>query len=241
MTKVLIGDAPRLLFLEVGGTFLSAVIVIACCGIVRGRESNRGYLMVVLVLIASGFATTPLCDYGIMVSPLIYYAGFSYCYASLFFAVPLFAGARPHRRAVELFAPMLLSMQIGQAMGAVAESLPLDRTSAFSFAGLVLYAVFMIAVVAFNTQGGKAKRRSGISSSATLEARCGELALRYGLTPRETTILNMLAEGKSNTEIQNSLVLSKDTVKSHIRNIYKKLDIHSRPNLYRLINNLPSQ
>jgi LuxR family maltose regulon positive regulatory protein len=48
------------------------------------------------------------------------------------------------------------------------------------------------------------------------------------LSPRELEVLQLIAEGHSNREIANILVLSPSTVKVHTRSIYRKLDVNSR-------------
>jgi len=48
------------------------------------------------------------------------------------------------------------------------------------------------------------------------------------LTPRELEILQLIAAGLSNKAIQESLMLSKNTVRTHIKNLYSKLGVHSR-------------
>jgi PAS domain S-box-containing protein len=48
------------------------------------------------------------------------------------------------------------------------------------------------------------------------------------LTPRERQILALAAEGRSNQEIARQLVLSPATVKTHLQNIYRKLDAPDR-------------
>jgi DNA-binding NarL/FixJ family response regulator len=49
-----------------------------------------------------------------------------------------------------------------------------------------------------------------------------------GLSEREATVLAALARGLSNKEIGNGLRVSEQTVKFHLRNIYRKLDVASR-------------
>lgn len=48
------------------------------------------------------------------------------------------------------------------------------------------------------------------------------------LTPREQEILGLIAAGLSNKEIEQRLVISKNTVRTHIKNLYSKLDASSR-------------
>jgi len=50
----------------------------------------------------------------------------------------------------------------------------------------------------------------------------------YNLSTREKEVLNLLAEGSNYQGIANDLFISLDTVRHHIRNIYKKLHVHSR-------------
>ncbi len=48
------------------------------------------------------------------------------------------------------------------------------------------------------------------------------------LTRRETEILEQIATGKSRKRIAEELYIDLETVKSHIKNIYFKLDVHSK-------------
>jgi LuxR family maltose regulon positive regulatory protein len=48
------------------------------------------------------------------------------------------------------------------------------------------------------------------------------------LTERELEVLRLLAAGLGNKEIAETLVIALSTVKQHLKNIYAKLDVHSR-------------
>ena len=52
--------------------------------------------------------------------------------------------------------------------------------------------------------------------------------IKYDLTEREISVLNLLADGYNYQEIADNLFISVDTVRHHIRNIYKKLHVHSQ-------------
>lgn len=54
---------------------------------------------------------------------------------------------------------------------------------------------------------------------------------QYGLTKRETEVLSFLAEGRSSSYIAGELYLSDNTVRSYVKNIYQKLDVHSKQDL----------
>ncbi len=48
------------------------------------------------------------------------------------------------------------------------------------------------------------------------------------LTKRETEILEQIANGKSRSKIAKEMFIDLETVKSHLKNIYSKLNVHSR-------------
>ena len=48
------------------------------------------------------------------------------------------------------------------------------------------------------------------------------------LSPRERDVLASMAEGKRGRQIAEELVISTDTVRTHTRSIFSKLDVHSR-------------
>ncbi|WP_445003684.1 LuxR C-terminal-related transcriptional regulator [Halomonas mongoliensis] len=49
-----------------------------------------------------------------------------------------------------------------------------------------------------------------------------------GLTHRELEIIGLLGSGASNGEIADRLFVSEHTVKSHLYNIFRKIDVHNR-------------
>jgi LuxR family maltose regulon positive regulatory protein len=70
-------------------------------------------------------------------------------------------------------------------------------------------------------------RTSRVAGPASLSPPPAE-TLIDPLTARELEVLRLLAQGLSNKEIAARLVVAPSTVKQHLRNIYGKLDAHSR-------------
>jgi len=50
----------------------------------------------------------------------------------------------------------------------------------------------------------------------------------YGLSEREKEVLTLLAQGNNYQQIGDQLFISVDTVRHHIKNIYKKLHVHTQ-------------
>lgn len=50
-----------------------------------------------------------------------------------------------------------------------------------------------------------------------------------GLSAREAQIMSLIAGGRTNGEIAAHLFLAEKTVKNHVRRIYSKLGVGSRP------------
>lgn len=61
------------------------------------------------------------------------------------------------------------------------------------------------------------------------------LAETYQLSPRETDVLRCLAMGYNSSTTASKLHISWNTVRTHTRNIYGKLDVHSHQELIRLV------
>ncbi len=58
---------------------------------------------------------------------------------------------------------------------------------------------------------------------------------KFGLTRREETILKLLLEGRENATICERLIISENTLKKHILNLYRKLGINNRVSLFKMI------
>lgn len=76
-----------------------------------------------------------------------------------------------------------------------------------------------------------------LSSGAALDSQVAGLILdrirnektnRNPLSPQETEVLNLISRGLCNKEIAYDLKISAHTVSFHLRNIYRKFDVHSQ-------------
>ncbi len=93
---------------------------------------------------------------------------------------------------------------------------PKENTSKNSWIWLLLMLLFTS--VAFNFfQFVTSRRKRNLSSD-----------LGKNLTQQEQKVLDFILEDKTNKEIATSMFVSVSTIKTHINNLYKKLDVRSR-------------
>lgn len=62
-----------------------------------------------------------------------------------------------------------------------------------------------------------------------------EAVKKYNLTKREQTILGLLLQGMENAQICDQLSITVNTLKKHILNIYRKLGIRNRVQMFKLV------
>ena len=79
---------------------------------------------------------------------------------------------------------------------------------------------------AFPSQTSASAKPENVSHH--IKRRHRELAQKYNLSPRETDVFLLLAQGRSRPHISNELFLADGTVKTHISHIYRKLNVHTR-------------
>jgi len=60
------------------------------------------------------------------------------------------------------------------------------------------------------------------------ETPTGMVPVKSPLTPREWEVIDLLYHGKTTDEIADALVLSRETVRSHVKNMLRKLGVTSR-------------
>ena len=70
---------------------------------------------------------------------------------------------------------------------------------------------------------------------ASLDEACAAIGKAHGLTGRETEIFAMMARGRNVSFVQEHFVISRNTVKTHVKRIYKKLGVHSQQELIDLV------
>ena len=83
--------------------------------------------------------------------------------------------------------------------------------------GVGTVGVAAVGVRAGSVRAGKAGGDAGVDST------------NHRLSAREAEVMSLIADGQTNGEIAARLFLAEKTVKNHVRRIYSKLGVGSRP------------
>lgn len=78
-------------------------------------------------------------------------------------------------------------------------------------------------------------RSQGIAARNSLVRACALLSKERGLSQREEEVLLLLAQRKTARDIERELCVANGTAKAHIRHVYQKLDIHTREELFDMV------
>ncbi len=120
--------------------------------------------------------------------------------------------------------------------------------SVASYLGAILFTFYLIVIAIVNAplvEGGPAVSAPGGAAPGDLEAviarHCEALSAQWALTPRESEVMSLLARGHSYPYIAKELVVSENTIRTHVRNVYRKARIGSREELIALIHQQTAQ
>lgn len=238
--------------LPVPGGTCSFLVALALLLMVRLRER---FDVRVLGSLAAPFACVGLLGslsvFSAYPVPVSFAAGMGYYCFSTFMFVLLFNisfryGANPlwlfgFSRAPRVAAAILVPLIADSGILPPA-SLPTDVVLAVMVVVLVGVSSLLVTGRSFDTTWGirllddsEGDAANRVVETPSLEERCDRAAWLYGLTKREEEVLALLARNMSTPEIERELLISKGTARNHIQHVYKKLDVHSRDEVERLL------
>ena len=242
-------------FGEVGGVPLSDFLVIVPVAVVAvwaalSRKAFPADLLAqvsVLFVVAGFFTGTMLLEAAPMASVTLLSAG-NTLFDMVAWAALVAVAARNERGAVAAFAwgrgLTGLGTIVGAALGVAANGLVGGNLVGIEVIGGVLILVFvgyaLIGLKSFSfsaTIAGVTPVNQEVAKAPERDfgERCREVAEHYGLSPRELEVFMMLARGRDRAYIQEQLVVSRNTVKAHVKHVYAKLGIHTHQELIDLV------
>lgn len=154
-----------------------------------------------------------------------------------FFDIAVWVALTTTTRATKLSPTFVFGL--GQAVLAVATLLGMILIFAIGVGGkivsLLLITIYLVFLAATMTRNDQQNVRRKIDLEEYLGERCAELGTHFLLSPREKEVLLYLSRGHSHVYIAETLFISENTVRSHVRKIYDKMGISSREELLKLI------
>ena len=131
------------------------------------------------------------------------------------------------------------ALMTGRALGVVIGSVALqafassEQTIVFFcvLAFLVLLAALLLTNNANMRTGWGFVRPGNPEEETDVFRTCEVIAKDYGLTQRELEIMHSVIMGKTRKEIAEDLFITQNTIKTHLHNLYGKIDIHSEGDL----------
>ncbi|MCI9495680.1 MAG: helix-turn-helix transcriptional regulator [Adlercreutzia mucosicola] len=225
---------------------VSMLFVMAACVLVyvvsvrRGTDFGRLTYQIALPLVALGFLLLPLSQGWSLAATAAYRIGFQYMYVILW-GLWVYCARRDGTASLWLIACGLLSLQLSKLVGFVASADAITVLGA-AFDPSVFTSVFLFATVVFAlfakenriAEGGWEGVRPAAEASdeaSFAEQRYEGAAAVFSLSPRETEVFYLLLRGRSRAHIAKELVVTEETVKSHIKAIYQKAGVHTKQDL----------
>lgn len=124
---------------------------------------------------------------------------------------------------------------VGQAIGLASMDGRLThytlQLSIVAIVVILLSSLYLITSKTAQESWGLVSPGKAASHGDAFQAACIDLVDSCSLSVRETEVFMLLAQGRNKRNISNKLVLSENTIKTHISNIYQKLDVHSQQEL----------
>ena len=218
-----------------------------------GQEDKLFSLIVLFIM--AGLLITPITlGYDNFWAHTFIFLG-STCFSTLLWLLVFGMGKRNFAATIPAFGTMMCLESLGRFAGGSAGDAAI---AAFSNDPVHLQAVTLLMALIFFAFVWLAFRRfsfteaiRGIEDIAALPetnatradepqtedkgGRCRELVREASLTPREAEIFQLLAAGRNAQYIMDTLHVTRNTAKAHIKHIYTKLGVHSHQELLTLI------
>jgi DNA-binding CsgD family transcriptional regulator len=198
---------------------------------------------IALPLMATGFIFLPLHDPFNIIGTAVHQLGYQYFYIILWALWPVLA-RRNDVPAGWIVCWGILSIQLGQFLGStLSAQLKGVLTTDFDLAMFSALAILVILLIALFALGNNAAATSwgflkpveeGGHTSPFMRI-CMRMARSCNLSPRETEVFLLLAKGRNRAYISADMVVSSETVKTHTKSIYRKMNVHSQQEIIDII------
>jgi len=229
-----------------------AVVALQAVFSKRVRPADILY-QVASLLIAAGLLAVPLPQFVGTTVPNMLTAAGADCFWVLMYYTLACIGRRNIAQAIPAFGWALFAGSFGTLMGtsfgyALNTLGGIDPTHvdlAIAVVVLLFFAYNVIVLRAFSfeatVQGVEPIREvqaAPVEPGVEVDPigrQCARVSAAFGLTEREADVMALLAHSRNVPFITDELVISRNTIKTHIKHIYQKLDVHSQQELIDMV------
>lgn len=236
-TILLSGDYGAPVELLAGCSFAISAVMLFACALFFRMDFNQLIYQVGFFVMAFGYLMLSLAGPAYVGALLVHLTGCRFV-DIMMWALCVYLIKQRGLPTNWVFAITTCFLLFGQLTGSLVGAATIAQ---FSFSGQgahVLSIVMVFAILALalvfsdrkNLRTGWGMVRPGDVDEPTgdFEMGCELVCRQYNLTAREAEVLVLLAKGRNRAYICSELTLSKETVKTHVRNIYRKMDVHSQ-------------
>lgn len=235
--QIVLRDALNIAAIVVG------VLALHLSTSVLRMDFNHLTYQVALPLMAAGFLFLPLHGVPAVLGTAVHQCGYQYFYIVLWATWPILA-QRGDVPAGWIVTWGMLAIQFGQLVGSFAAAfaapmlggdLELAMFSACAIFVMLLVAIFVFGNQTPETGWGFVKPAEASGALSEPDGTATRLARRFRLSPREAEVFFLLAKGRNRAYIAHELSIGDETVKSHVKSLYRKMDVHSQQELIDLV------
>lgn len=230
------GDAGTVLLNAL--SFIAAAVLLLFTALFVKMDFNHLIYQVGFSIMATGALLIALAPAAPAAGEFVQFVGFCYVHLIMWGLCSYFT------KSFALPAPWVVAwptccLMAGQLIGGGAAAALVQQPDALAWtttlATLVSFTLLLAALLMMSnrnlTTGWGIAQPASTPGDESLEAALRDLATDYRITPREADALALLARGRNRRYISEELVVSEETVKSHVSSIYAKLGVHTQQEL----------
>lgn len=210
------------------GTILCALLLLAMYLLQKKWSLFEQCLLVVAPLVATGMLLVSVLGPDAIAPAIINTAGFACFFNLTWYFAAMQSDRQQGAPTATIIAALFCASQFGQLLGAL---IPRAYSNAVSDALVYLLLILAIASMYWQAKTNTASTGDTHGSAHNAEVLAPELAASHGLSVREEQVVSLLALRTPYRQIAQQLGVSENTVKTHVRNIYKKVGVTSREEL----------
>lgn len=230
--------------LVLSANLLSACILGVIWFLLRKRTSVVSAYVILFPLLVTALLLLPFVGDAFRIA-IMFVGSFSFTLFSIVMMMWCITAARQWQMSLTevyaLFGGITYgSRLIGQWLAAAISSSSLSHeTQIFASVAILLYGCSLVMFVLARrggARGGETEAPAATGGVDVLHEACQQLSREYGLSARQSEVLDLLVHGYDVPSAAKKLFISENTVRTHMKKIYALMDVHSKQEIIDVAN-----